>query len=296
MQPVSERPSLRADPGGRRTQRVRRLLMVAALDAAFAVPAVADPDPEAGHDRPRLRELGLELLLPLLEVDPAPAPRTALRQRSVHPAVHDRWRGAVAVTAMSGAGLAARALRAEPRVALRERRRLPLPSPLQPLHQNLKTLQPLIPRRELRRQPVDLARQPGVLRLQVTPRRSGHTNGLTHHARSVVDPHTPRELTRYLLTSPDASKKGGEKAHSGSGKAQSKQGCRWPPPRPRARSERGRHDRLHDPHHGDLDAPSSSTAVRAASSASREPPVIAAAEASGATTAGCRRRGDVQGR
>ncbi len=105
-----------------------------------------------------------------------------------------------------------------------------------------------------------------------------------------------KERAAKIANSPDASKKGGEKAHSGSGKAQSKQGCRWPPPRPRARSERGRHDRLHDPHPGDLDAPSSSTAVRAASSASREPPVIAAAEASGATTAVCRRRGDVQGR
>jgi len=48
------------------------LLGVAALHASPTAPAAADTDPEAGHHWPGLRQFGLELLGPPLELDAAP--------------------------------------------------------------------------------------------------------------------------------------------------------------------------------------------------------------------------------
>ncbi len=207
MQPVAERPGMRAQLRGGGPERVGGLLRMTALNAAAATRAMTDADPEAGHHRDRVGQLGLELLSPPVEHHPAPAVRAAAWQRRLQLPIDTARNDTVTVTAMRLTRFPAWRPRLQHWVSLRKRGRLPLPPPAQLLNENLKLPQPLVLLSHLRVTISQLALKathpqikPNVLRFKLLPSPPRHDPGLTHRARNVVDPHAPRDLPRYRVT------------------------------------------------------------------------------------------------
>ena len=106
-QPGGERHGARAEHRGGRAEGIGCLQGVAALVAATAAPAVADPDVEAPTDRPQLGQLLLVLVGDPVELD-LPAALAAIRKRGLEHLV-DLLGGRPAGTlAVVGAGPSAR--------------------------------------------------------------------------------------------------------------------------------------------------------------------------------------------
>ncbi len=178
MQPVAERPGMRAQLRGGGPERVGGLLQMTALNPAAATGAMADPNPEPGHHRDRVGQLGLELLSPPVEHHPATAVRAAGGQRRLQLPIDTGRNGTVTVAAMRLTRLPAWRLRLQHRVPLRERGRLPLPPTLQPLDQLLQLPQPVIPLSQASLQVTHPAGEASVLRFELLPSRLPHNPGL----------------------------------------------------------------------------------------------------------------------
>ncbi len=200
MQPVAERPGMRAQLRGGGPERVGGLLRMTALNPSAATRAMTDADPEAGHHRDRVGQLGLELLGPPVEHHPAPAIRAAGGQRHLQLPIDTGRNGTVTVAAMRLTRLPAWRLRLQHWVSLGERGRLTLPPTLQSLDQLLQLPQPIIPLSQTSLQVTHPTGEASVLRFEFLPSRPPHTPGLPNLARNVVDPHAPRDLPRYRVT------------------------------------------------------------------------------------------------
>jgi hypothetical protein len=144
---------------------------MAALNPAPASPAAANTNPEPGHHRTRLGQLGLELLRPPVEDDTLTTMRTTPGQWCIQEPVRCQRGQPMTMTTMGLALLAARTGRLNIRITLRERRRLAFPATPGLLQQRLQLSDPTVPRRHHRDQHSDprLKRCDPLVRLH-TPR------------------------------------------------------------------------------------------------------------------------------